>query len=92
MAWISGETGTVVAVRGDMDALPIEERNDVPYCSKVPGIMHACGHDVHITVLLGLAKLLLYIRDKLKGTVKFLSQPAEETVGMSCRHDKKRGS
>ena len=70
MAWISGETGTVVAVRGDMDALPIEERNDVPYCSKVPGIMHACGHDVHITVLLGLAKLLSLYKDKLKGTVK----------------------
>ena len=70
--------GGVVAVRADMDALPITETRNVPYKSQNPGVMHACGHDVHTTVALGLAELLSKHRDKISGTVKFIFQPAEE--------------
>lgn len=70
--------GKCVAVRADMDALPIKELRSVPYRSQNAGVMHACGHDVHTTVALGLAELLAKHRDQLKGSVKFLFQPAEE--------------
>jgi amidohydrolase len=70
--------GKTVAVRADMDALPIEERNDVPYKSQNPGVKHACGHDVHTTALLGAAEVLARLKDKLPGTVVFFFQPAEE--------------
>ena len=70
--------GPVVAIRADMDALPIQEIRDVPYRSKVDGVMHACGHDVHTTVGLGTAEVLAGMRDRLRGTVKFIFQPAEE--------------
>jgi amidohydrolase len=70
--------GPVVAVRADMDALPIHELCDVRYRSKVDGVMHACGHDVHTTIGLGTAEVLAGMRDRLKGTVKFIFQPAEE--------------
>jgi amidohydrolase len=73
-----GRPGAVVAARADMDALPIEEANEVPYRSRNPGVMHACGHDVHTTVQLGVAEVLAGLRDQLPGTVKFLFQPAEE--------------
>ncbi|MBL7850634.1 MAG: amidohydrolase [Cyclobacteriaceae bacterium] len=67
-----------VALRADMDALPIQEANDVPYRSQNPGVMHACGHDVHTTSLLGTAKILFAHRDQFEGTVKLLFQPGEE--------------
>ena len=72
------KSGKTVALRSDMDALPIEEANNIPYKSKNKGVMHACGHDGHIAMLLGAAKLLSQMRDKIKGTVKFIFQPAEE--------------
>ncbi len=70
--------GPVVAVRADMDALPINETIDVPYKSKNPGVKHACGHDVHTTVELGVAEVLSKMRDQISGTIKFIFQPAEE--------------
>jgi amidohydrolase len=69
-----------IALRGDMDALPIEEENDVPYKSTKPGIMHACGHDVHTSSLLGTAKVLKEMEDHFEGTVKLIFQPGEERV------------
>ncbi|HMO40580.1 MAG TPA: M20 family metallopeptidase [Saprospiraceae bacterium] len=68
----------IVALRADIDALPIEEANEVPYKSQHPGVMHACGHDVHTASLLGTAKILHTLRDQLHGTLKLIFQPAEE--------------
>ena len=70
--------GGVVAVRADMDALPIQETIDVPYKSKNPGVKHACGHDLHMAVELGVAEVLSKMRDRIHGTIKFIFQPAEE--------------
>lgn len=80
VAEIKGRNPTrkVVALRADMDALPIQEANDVPYKSTNPGVMHACGHDVHTSSLLGTAKILSEIKDEFEGTVRFLFQPGEE--------------
>ena len=67
-----------IALRADMDALPITETNDVPYKSQVPGVMHACGHDVHTASLLGTARILNSVKDEFEGTVRLLFQPGEE--------------
>lgn len=68
----------IIALRADMDALPIREENEVPYKSTRDGVMHACGHDVHTTCLLGAAKILQELRDEWEGTVKLIFQPGEE--------------
>ena len=81
-----GKPGRVIALRADMDALPVVEQVDLPFASKVRttyngqevGVMHACGHDAHVAILLGVAEVLAGVRNELPGTVKFLFQPAEE--------------
>ena len=82
VALIKGEkpSDKVIALRGDMDALPITEANDVPYKSQNVGVMHACGHDVHTSSLLGTAKILTDLKSQFGGTIKLIFQPAEEKL------------
>lgn len=75
------QAGKTIALRADMDALPVTERSDEPFSSEVPGLMHACGHDAHTAMLLGAAVSLAGERDRLAGTIKFFFQPAEEGPG-----------
>lgn len=77
--------GPTVMLRADMDALPLQEQNEVPYASQVSGVMHACGHDGHTAILLGAAHVLAARRAQLAGNVKFVFQPAEETYGGARR-------
>ena len=77
----SNYPGPVLAIRADMDALPVQEENDVPYCSQHDGIMHACGHDGHIAIALGTAYYLSQHREYFTGTIKIIFQPAEEGPG-----------
>ncbi|MEQ2130025.1 amidohydrolase [Caldanaerobacter subterraneus KAk] len=78
VADLEGRGEKRVAIRADIDALPIQEENEFDFASKNPGVMHACGHDGHIAVLLGTAKVLSQLRKELKGNVRFIFQPAEE--------------
>ncbi|MBM7608915.1 amidohydrolase [Lysinibacillus composti] len=75
---IGGQPGKVLGLRGDMDALAIHEENDFEFASKVPGVMHACGHDAHTAMLLGTAKILTSMKESIKGEVRFVFQHAEE--------------
>ncbi len=79
LATLFGEgEGKTILIRGDMDALSITEDNDLPFASKIPNVMHACGHDMHTSIVLGTAFVLSQIKDKLKGNIKFMFQPSEE--------------
>lgn len=75
------DSGKTVALRADIDALPIEEKTELPFSSQNEGIMHACGHDIHTAVLLGTAKILSENRDKFRGIVKLIFEPDEELLG-----------
>ena len=72
------QEGFTIAVRSDMDALPIQEKTELPYQSLNTGVMHACGHDVHMAVILGTAMVLRTLKHKIRGNIKFIFQPAEE--------------
>lgn len=81
VAWVQGSsTGKNIALRADMDALPIEEKNDISYCSANKGVMHACGHDLHTASLLGSLYVLNQIKEEIIGTVWAIFQPAEEKL------------
>ncbi|GAA4348715.1 M20 family metallopeptidase [Hymenobacter saemangeumensis] len=81
VALIEGQPGgPAIALRADMDALPIQEANEVPYKSTQPGVMHACGHDVHTSCLLGAARILCELKDQFRGSIKLMFQPGEEKL------------
>ena len=77
----TGKKNMTLAIRADMDALPITEDTGLPYASRTPGVMHACGHDMHTAILLGTASILNSMKKNIPGNIKLLFQPAEETTG-----------
>lgn len=81
-----GRKGPSIALRADIDALPIREENDLPYVSQNEGVMHACGHDSHTAILLGAARVLASMKDELPGNIRFIFQPSEEN-GLSSGAD-----
>ncbi|HHK5551789.1 hydrolase [Bacillus anthracis] len=86
IAEISGNSnGPLIAIRADIDALPIQEETNLPYASKINGIMHACGHDFHTAAIIGAAYLLKEKESSLSGTVRFIFQPAEESSNGACK-------
>lgn len=89
VGFLENQRGKTIALRADMDALPIQEAVSFPFASERKGIMHACGHDVHMAVLLGAAMVLSNIKNEINGSVKFIFQPAEETTGGAKRMIKK---
>jgi amidohydrolase len=88
LATVTGkiQSDQVIALRADMDALPIQEMNQVPYASRHANVMHACGHDFHTSSLLGTAKIIHTLQDQFKGTVKFFFQPGEEVIPGGASH------
>ncbi|MDD4565069.1 MAG: M20 family metallopeptidase [Eubacteriales bacterium] len=86
---LENQKGRIIALRADMDGLPVQEAVSLPFASERKGIMHACGHDVHMAVLLGAAMVLNKIKNQINGSVKFIFQPAEETTGGAKRMIKK---
>ena len=95
-----GQPGKVVALRADMDALPVKEMVDLPFASKAKGkhmgkevdVMHACGHDAHTAILMATAEILVGMRDQVKGSVKFIFQPAEEGISQVHGEDEHIGA
>ena len=87
-----GKGEKTLMLRADMDALPIQEETGLPFSSKNPGVMHACGHDIHTSILLGVTKVLNEIKDEINGNVKFVFQPAEENNPWRGTSYDKRGS
>ncbi|PEM23321.1 M20 peptidase aminoacylase family protein [Bacillus wiedmannii] len=86
IAEISGNNSEpIIAIRADIDALPIQEETNLPYASKIPGKMHACGHDFHTAAIIGAAYLLKEKESSLSGTVRFIFQPAEESSNGACK-------
>jgi len=81
MCAMIGKGPRCVGIRGDIDALPVQENTGLPYASEVPGVMHACGHDIHTAILMGMARMLKKQENELPGMVKLFFQPAEESVG-----------
>ncbi len=76
----SAGPGKCVALRADIDALPVSEDSGLPFASEIPGMMHACGHDMHASMLLGVAKVLCGMRERFRGTVKLIFQHSEDTL------------
>ena len=75
--------GKNLTLRADIDALKLEEKTGCPYASEIPGMMHACGHDAHTSMLMGAAEILCSMKDELKGTIRFVWQPGEENAAMA---------
>lgn len=82
---VGGKPGPIIGLRADMDALPVQEQTGLPFASEHPGMMHACGHDMHMAAVLGAARILAAHREEMPGTVRFLFQPDEEVLGGAAR-------